>query len=187
MDENRTVATNDRARVRAMAHPLRLRLLELLDERDLTATECSRLTGESVASCAFHLSSLATHGFVEPAPRRGREKPWRSVARHRSLSVDPADPESAREVARLAGMVVEREAARFAAWTATVDDEPSEWLLASTVSTSSFWATSEELAALSAEVAHLTDRFRGRWQDPGERPPGARPATFFGVVNPDRR
>ena len=188
MADDRRLATNDAARVRALAHPLRLRLLEILDDReDATATECARVTGESVASCAFHLSSLAAHGFIEPAPRRGREKPWRSVARRRDLSVDPADPASPREVARLAGMIVEREAARFAAWTATADDESVEWMLASTVSRSSFWATSEELAQLSADVARLTDRFRGRSDDPELRPPGARQATFFGVVHPEER
>lgn len=85
-------AESDPARIRALAHPLRLRLLDLLDaEGDLTATQCAARTGESVASCSFHLHTLARHGYVEAAPPRGRERPWRSV-RERPSRYDPALP-----------------------------------------------------------------------------------------------
>ena len=58
--------------------PTRLELLDFLHEAgEATATECSRRLGESVASCSFHLRMLGKYGYIEPAERRGREKPWR--------------------------------------------------------------------------------------------------------------
>ena len=52
--------------LRAMAHPFRLTLLELVERRGtLTSAEASALTGESTASCSFHLRQLAKYGFIE--------------------------------------------------------------------------------------------------------------------------
>src|SRR6478735_6747999 len=99
------LVTSDPERMRALAHPLRLRLLSLLDdEGEATATRCAEVTGESVASCSFHLRMLAKYGFVEPAERRGREKPWRAVGQGRTTRFDPDVPGSlvaAGEVAAL--------------------------------------------------------------------------------------
>lgn len=176
---------SDPARIRALAHPLRLRLLDLLDaDGDLTATQCAALTGESVASCSFHLHTLARHGYVEAAPPRGRERPWRSV-RERPSRYDPERPGSLRAVAEVARLTVDKEADRLHRWLDAAPREADEWLLASGLHSSAFWATSDELRALSAELERLTDRFAGRSDDPDLRPPGARHARFFGVVSVD--
>ena len=54
-------------RVRALAHPLRLALLDFLEDGgEATATRCAEATGESVASCSFHLRILAKYGFMAP-------------------------------------------------------------------------------------------------------------------------
>src|SRR4051812_18073890 len=67
--------------LRAMAHPFRLRLLDLIVRRgSLTSAEAAEATGENTASCSFHLRQLAKYGFIEPAERRdGRERPWKRV------------------------------------------------------------------------------------------------------------
>jgi DNA-binding transcriptional ArsR family regulator len=180
------LATSEPERIRALAHPLRLALLELLDdEGEATATRCSEATGESVASCSFHLRMLAKYGYVEEAGRRGREKPWRSVTRHREVRPDPADPASVRATEALAALTVDQETARIHSWLATAAAEAAQWLGATTVAKSAFWATAEELAAVSEEVQALANRFAGRWEDPSQRPPGARVARLFAVVNPD--
>ena len=89
------VVATDPATIRALAHPLRLRILALLDdEGEVTATRCAEVTGESVASCSFHLRMLAKYGYVEAADRRGKERPWRSVGRGRQAKGDPHVPES---------------------------------------------------------------------------------------------
>jgi predicted ArsR family transcriptional regulator len=180
------LTTTDPERIRALSHPLRLVLLDLLnDEGDATATRCAELTGESVPSCSFHLRMLAKYGYVEPAERRGREKPWRLTARRREVRPDAGDPASVRAVETLATLTVEQEAARIRDWLATATAEPAEWLDAITVARSSFWATAEELAEFGRDLRALSDRFAGRWTDPSLRPPGSRPARLFAVANPD--
>jgi DNA-binding transcriptional ArsR family regulator len=180
------LVTSDPERMRALAHPLRLRILSLLDdEGEVTATRCAEATGESVASCSFHLRMLAKYGFVEAAERRGKEKPWRAVGQGRRTRFDPDVPGSLPAAGAVAALLLDQEAGRVRDWLARAGSEAPEWLLASTLTTASFWATRDELADLAREVEALTDRFAGRWDDPSLRPAGSRPARLLGVVNAD--
>lgn len=74
--------------MRALAHPTRLQIRELLDEcGPLTATELAHRTGQSPANCSFHLRTLAKYGFIEEASGgRGRTRPWRIRAQHEEHS-----------------------------------------------------------------------------------------------------
>lgn len=64
--------------MRALAHPLRLRIREILDdEGPLTATQLAERIGESPANCSFHLRTLGKYGFIEEAGGgAGRNRPW---------------------------------------------------------------------------------------------------------------
>ena len=64
--------------LRALAHPLRWQLIDLLDSTgQATATQCAEALGETVASCAYHLSILGKYGYArQVAGHAGREKPW---------------------------------------------------------------------------------------------------------------
>lgn len=66
--------------IRALAHPLRLDLLDVLAAiSPATAAQCSRVLGVPQANCSFHLRQLAKYGFVEdagPGDDR-RERQWR--------------------------------------------------------------------------------------------------------------
>src|SRR5690606_1964246 len=180
------VVARDPATIRALAHPLRLRILALLDdEGEVTATRCAEVMGESVASCSFHLRMLAKYGYVGPAERRGKERPWRSVGRGRQTTFDPDVPETLHAAGAVASLMIDQEAARVRTWLAGAAADDPQWLLASTMTGASFYATREELDALAREVEALTDRFAGRWDDPSLRPAGARPARLFAVVNAD--
>ena len=71
---------SDPKAIRALAHPLRLDLLDLLVATGpATAARCGRILGESQASCSFHLRQLAKYGFVEDAGPGSdrRERLWR--------------------------------------------------------------------------------------------------------------
>lgn len=172
-------------RIRALAHPLRLELLDYLDNvGEATATQCAQHTGETVANCSFHLRSLARAEFIEPAPRRGREKPWRPTTRGRRFDADPADPGSMPAIKELIGLTLLREAERVRDFLARQTVQPEEWRDTVTVTTSSFYATADELRELVQAVNALTDRFDGR-RDPGRRPPGAVPARLLAAVNPE--
>lgn len=177
----------DPERIRALAHPLRLELLDHLgDVAEATATECAQHLGESVASCSFHLRMLEKYGFIERAGRRGREKPWRVLSDRIDARPDPDVPGSVTAVRELASLSVSREAERISRFLARIDEEAPEWVEAVTLTRSSFWATAEEMAQLSRdlqEIAH--ERFGGRSADPSLRPPGARFGRLFAAVHPD--
>ncbi len=185
-DAPRTPAITDPSRIRALAHPLRLELLDFLgDVGEATATQCAEHTGETVANCSFHLRTLGKAGFIEPAPSRGRERPWRPVARSRTLDADPADPTSVHAMSELVDVVLTRETERVRSFMATHARRPDEWRDTVSVTTSSFWATADEVRELIDTVTHLTDRFAGRTEDPSLRPEGARLGRLFATVNPD--
>jgi predicted ArsR family transcriptional regulator len=61
--------------MRAVAHPVRLALLEALAQHQpMTATQAGEAIGESPTTCSFHLRMLAKYGVVEEAgsgPGRG--------------------------------------------------------------------------------------------------------------------
>ncbi|WP_329104236.1 helix-turn-helix domain-containing protein [Micromonospora sp. NBC_01699] len=96
---------NPRA-LRAMAHPLRLRVLDAVAfSGPATATAISEQVGESPANCSWQLGQLASYGFVEEAGGgTGRQRPWRIVLqRYRwgpaapaAFHTDNADPEAFR-------------------------------------------------------------------------------------------
>ncbi|GAA1134653.1 helix-turn-helix domain-containing protein [Ornithinicoccus hortensis] len=178
---------SDVERIRALAHPLRLDLLDWLGEVErATATECAAHLGESVASCSFHLRMLEKYGFVERAERRGREKPWRLVhASGYELRPAPDKPASYPAVGQVAALQVQRECERIKASLARLDREDDAWVQASTVTSTSFWATAEEMAEFSRDLRELVARFGGRSGDPAQRPPGARQGRLFGVVTVD--
>lgn len=186
MDEQATPRISDPIRIRALTHPLRLELLDVLRDGPATATECAEITGESVASCSFHLRMLAKYGFVEPAERRGREKPWALTSPGQDIRPDDEDPDSVRAVQAVAQLYVEHSIENTRAWLAALADEPSEWQHASTVTGSSFWATADELAELSRSLQQLADPFLGRADDPAARPDGARPIHLFATAHVDR-
>lgn len=82
-DESKRVLDPERdaAALKALTHPLRIRLLGLLRQHGAaTATELAERTGESTASTSYHLRVLAQHNFVAEATHRdGRERRWRAV------------------------------------------------------------------------------------------------------------
>ncbi|QIP85879.1 helix-turn-helix transcriptional regulator [Streptomyces sp. Tu 2975] len=71
----------DAAALKALTHPLRIRLLGLLRmEGPATASELAVSTGESSASTSYHLRVLAKYAFITEAEHRdGRERRWKSV------------------------------------------------------------------------------------------------------------
>jgi DNA-binding transcriptional ArsR family regulator len=85
-----------RAEARALAHPLRLRIIRLCLDEALTNRELADRLGEQPATVLYHVRTLVKTGFVvAEAERRGRrgarEIPYRSTRKSWSLSFD-ADP-----------------------------------------------------------------------------------------------
>ena len=83
--------------LRALAHPVRLRMLGMLRmDGPATATSLATRLGLNTGATSYHLRQLATHGFVVDDPERGtgRERWWQAA--HTSTRADtgptPGDP-----------------------------------------------------------------------------------------------
>src|ERR1700753_558407 len=80
-DERRVRLSDPRA-LRALAHPLRLALLDrLMSFGEQTAAQCATALESTTSNCSYHLRALERVGLVEPTRSTdGRERPWRATA-----------------------------------------------------------------------------------------------------------
>jgi DNA-binding transcriptional ArsR family regulator len=83
-----------RAEARALAHPLRLRILRLCLDTPLTNRQLADRLAEQPATVLYHVRTLVRSGFlVAEAERRGRrgarEIPYRSTRKSWGLSFEP--------------------------------------------------------------------------------------------------
>jgi hypothetical protein len=172
--------------IRALAHPHRLTLLELVgQEGSLTSARAAELTGESTASCSFHLRQLAKYGFIEPAEGgKGRERPWRLASVDVRWSDEGAAPELAAAADELTTLLLERDLALLERYLRTRTSVSPEWRQAATATHGTVYVTAEELAELGRELIALRERFAERLVDPKLRPPDARAVRLVGLAIP---
>ena len=167
--------------IRALAHPVRIALLEGLSfYGPMTATEAGERIGESPTTCSFHLRQLAKYGFVEEdGGGKGRARPWKVTSIGMRI---PASDDTETEVAvsALVRLFRERQLARYQTWLETRAMYPKRWRAAVGDSQHLFWVTVEELEALDEELHELLmSRYRDRLTDPAARPEGALPVELL--------
>ena len=176
---------HDAGPMRALAHPMRLRILGLLRvDGPATVGMIAERTGEAAGSASYHVQTLAKHGFVEPAPelaRDRRERWWRAA--HQVTSWQPAefldDPErhAASDAMRRAVLdSYHREL--LGALDAEATLEP-EWVAASDSSDGAAYLTLDEFRELNAELAAVRDRWFARGRDERVRLEGARAVRWI--------
>jgi DNA-binding transcriptional ArsR family regulator len=178
--------------LRALAHPLRLRLLEELVVNDpaidtATATELAERVGESPANCSWHLRQLAKYGYIEEAPGGvGRERRWRAVLVERDWDAPDADADftAARDVA--SDMLFDHEYQAYRGRRAWRSSEPAQWLRAEFSLQALGWCTADELTAINAQILELLAPTFERLTNPAARPPDARLIRFVGWGIPAR-
>ncbi len=167
--------------IRALSHPLRLRLLELLGSREsTTATHCAAVTGESVASCSFHLRQLEKYGFAERTAAIGRERPWRLTSTTQNVDRSALDEEGRRASDAFGLAFVEWELDRLRQRSAR--PTPQGWEGTETSSGSTLWLTREELDDLNRDLGTLLTRFLGRVDGSEPRPPDGRWVRVFAAT-----
>jgi DNA-binding transcriptional ArsR family regulator len=178
----------DAREIRALAHPIRTRLLEaLMREGPLTATEAGELLDESPANCSFHLRTLAKYGFVEEAEGgTGRNRPWRRVTLGQSFSEADDDPEVSVAAQSLAELAHEQTFERIRQFMRRHGTFPMAWRKAASASDCLVYLTPEELEGIGAEFLEILFRYRDRTMDIAKRPEGARPVQLaaFGIPLP---
>ncbi|GLX01782.1 helix-turn-helix domain-containing protein [Microtetraspora sp. NBRC 16547] len=155
-----TFHVTDPRTLKAVAHPLRVRLLGALRiDGPATATELAAKFGESSGSTSYHLRQLAKYGFVEEdsEQRDRRERRWRAAHAYTSWSNTALSgaPEGREAVAfmRRRQMEVLREAVEAfdrdsASWGA-------EWIEAAGMADDVVRLTPASVAALYGRVSAL--------------------------------
>jgi hypothetical protein len=167
--------------LRALAHPLRWQLLEILTRNgSATATVCAQETGESVANCSYHLNILAKYDYVEQAEGgRGREKPWR-LARETTRWTDVGlDTEGALAAQAASGAFLDYTLTQIKERHLSVAAEPDDWRQAVGVDNVNDFLTPAEVTELRDEIRELMNRYRERRANPELRPEGARLVNTF--------
>ena len=157
------VTLTDAKAMRALAHPLRMAILELFAVRaTLTATQASEALGESPANCAFHLRTLAKYGFVrEAGGGRGRERPWSLASRSMTLVTNQPDPRAALAAGELSRIWLERWIDRARRVYGSRNDLPG-WDEGSGWSNTHVFLTPEETVTLRREMRGLLNRYEDR-------------------------
>lgn len=178
--------------MRALAHPRRLDLIELLyREGPLTATECAQRLGDSAAGCSYHLRQLARFGFVEEAEGgTGRQRPWQMVKSGLTLRTDPESMTPAQLAASrmLEGVVDERRDARLQAWRQRRDQAPAAWRNAAAESDFGFWATPPEVEEINAKILALLAPYQQRmFNEPRPRGSDVELVTYLVYAFPELR
>ena len=173
----------DARTMRALAHPVRIALLEelFLAGGALTATELGERIGESPTTCSFHLRQLAKYGFVEEAGGgKGRARPWRLTSLSISFSNTHDDPATELAANVLSRLVHERQIDRYRAWMETRANYPRAWREAADDTEYVFYVTPAELKALNQELLDLLlPKYRERLTDPAARPAGSAPVELL--------
>jgi predicted ArsR family transcriptional regulator len=185
------VHLSDPRALRAYAHPTRMALVGLLRvEGPFTATRAAELTGESVASCSYHLRILAKYGLVEEAEpgAAGREKPWRATAAYTDWPNYSQDPAVASAAEALSAAVAENQFHRMMRALERRHTLPPEWQQAERHSDAILYLTPEELVAIGERIDAVIAEYADRGLDPSLRPAGARRVAYLqvGYVAPEQ-
>ena len=172
--------------MRAMAHPVRMALLKLLEvSPTLTATQASEVLGESPANCAFHLRTLAKYGFLrEAGGGKGRERPWARAHRSINLSTNQQQDAQAEMAAGALSRVWNARLLEQIGHALATDSWPEGWADSVRASDSIRFLTAEEAVKVSDEMRQVIDRYTGRRDDPASRPAGALPVQLAFYVYP---
>ncbi len=161
----------DARTIRALAHPLRLRILDLLSERgSLTATQVGEEVNESPANCSFHLRTLARYGYVEDAGGgEGRNRPWKISDRTTYWTPVDADPVTVDAILVAQAAIDAAHQERIRTWRRRAPAAPRAWQENTFEMSYETWLTPEELRQVSAEISSAIRRVvDGRLKRPGQ-------------------
>lgn len=153
--------------LRALAHPLRVRMLGTLrNDGPATATQLAQRLGESTGTTSWHLRQLADSGFIEEDVDRGtrRDRWWKARYGATELRVrDFADqPELLGTIGVYLQSVLEQSFAKAADFLEHGDQWQPDWQDAATFSDLTLRTDPAGLKALNEELFAVIDRHRDR-------------------------
>jgi DNA-binding transcriptional ArsR family regulator len=172
--------------IRALAHPLRLDLMELLAAiGPATAAQCGRALDVPQANCSFHLRQLAKYGFVEDAGpgQDRRERKWRVPAERPALRIESGEAVVGRELERI---VVERELRAVLDYGARRGEESPDWRGRAGVVSALALVTPEEATEIEERWMALLEPYIARSEAAGgtRDTAGQRHVRYFMAATP---
>jgi DNA-binding transcriptional ArsR family regulator len=158
--------------LQALAHPIRIQLLEALRRGPATATQLGQRIGESSGSTSYHLRVLGKAGVIveDFTRRRGRERWWRRP--DDALFVVPTgsdDPDTRAAEARFRAYFAERDERALRAYVEHEPELDADWRAAAFIGSWTIALTADEVLELGHRFLQLVDDLRSR-PDP---PPGS--------------
>ncbi|OFI39969.1 transcriptional regulator [Arthrobacter sp. SW1] len=170
----------DTASLKALAHPLRVQILEMLSRYGAqTACGLADLLGESSGATSYHLRQLAKFDFVREVEGKGtaRERWWeRPPGAIQITSPELATSPATQEASRLVSREFERNRQTVLAdfMEHGVDVLDADWLQVATVSTINARMSADQLAryahAMEALGHKLLEEIRSEPEEDGARP-----------------
>lgn len=171
----------DHRQVRALAHPLRTRLLGALRVSGAaTATTLAELLDTNTGATSYHLRQLAEVGLVVEEPDRGtgRQRWWRAA--HDVTSWENSDfdddPDARAAIEWIQAEQVRHFVEHTERWFAARDQWSPQWRDAFGMGDIFMTVPVERLEALKAELWRILERYRAE-ADPDE--PGAEQVQIF--------
>lgn len=188
MTTNEQIRTLDARALKALAHPLRVRIYDLLSERGpQTASSLAALIGETSGATSYHLRALAAHELIREVPDRGtaRERWWE---RPKGRVDMPGPTEAMSPSGRAAAQIVTTEFLRLRHQTLMEyinrpeSEQPDGWKDAGLVMTTMLDITPEQMSELKLQLTAVVDaaveRYRGQESLPGTRRVSLRAEVF---------
>ncbi|WP_326569221.1 helix-turn-helix domain-containing protein [Amycolatopsis rhabdoformis] len=186
---DRTERILDARTLRALAHPLRMRLLNLLEQDGpATATGLGKRVAESSGTTSWHLRQLADAGLVLEDTERGskRERWWKAAQDITTIRIADfaGDAELAGPVSMLLHQLVVQRYEEEAQFVAEFPRWRDRWEHNATLASNQLSLTPEETHRLNAEINTVIDRYR-REVRPGDDSVVAHWAAFPRTAHPE--
>ncbi|MFI6901610.1 ArsR/SmtB family transcription factor [Nonomuraea sp. NPDC050394] len=188
----RHLGPKDAGTLKALSHPLRMRLLLLVHEAGpATVGMLAERLAQPVGVVSYHMRQLALHGLVTEVPelaRDRRERWWRLVPTE-SVSMTPSEfaGDPVGRVASRATMLqlIDATAERMREWVNGMHAWPPEWQDASTLARKGpMRLTARELSRFDEELDELVMRYQSLGGNAGDDPAERRPVVFFCYTEP---
>jgi DNA-binding transcriptional ArsR family regulator len=166
------VQIKDAAVLKAVAHPLRRRLLDVLRvDGPSMPSVLARATSQAVANVSHHMRVLAEAGLVEEAPelaRNRKEHWWRIIDAQLSWNTEDFADVAATDAAESLGL--QRQIELTTSWLGSPASHAEPW--ADSAFSSDAWLrlSPAELRAMGAEIQQVIDRYHGRPEAPDREP-----------------
>ena len=172
--------------MRALAHPTRIALLEVLQVHEsLTATQASELLGVTPTNCAFHLRAMGRYGLVEEVGKGpGRRRPWRLANASLDFSDVQADEESTVAARALSDVLVNQWLDRIRRVQADRHREPLGWREVLGGSQTIVFGTVAEVQQMIADIRAVLGRYDERLRDVQRRPAAGRAVELLLFAQP---